>query len=77
MKLDGLSTAEVDALSRLDETEIAALAAIRNKLNGGDEVSGYSLNFGQPATQAWNVAPNTQGVHVNPLPQFADGNFVW
>ena len=42
MNLETLSDEEKAALERLDESEVQALAAIRNKLNGGDEVEGFA-----------------------------------
>jgi len=42
MNIDALSADEQAALDRLDDSEVQALAAIRNKLNGGDEVEGFA-----------------------------------
>ena len=43
MNIDGMSTEEQDALSRLDETELQALASIRGKLNEEPDVSGHAV----------------------------------
>jgi hypothetical protein len=41
MDLDKLSADQTAALERLDECEVHALAAIRNKLSGRDAEVGY------------------------------------
>lgn len=68
MNLDALGAAEKEARSRLDDSEVAALVAIRAELNGGDEVSGCQLNIpsdpGGGGTQQWQW-------------RLDDGNFVW
>ena len=44
-EFDALSAEEQEALGKLDQSEVEALAAIRNKLNDdGAEVSGYAMN---------------------------------
>jgi hypothetical protein len=68
MNLDALGPGEKEALSRLDDSEVAALVAIRAKLNGGDEVSGYQ--FQAPGQQA-------PGSEFAPSRLLDDGNFVW
>lgn len=74
MNLDALGPAEKDALSRLDDSEVAALVAIRAKLNGGDEVSGYSFT---PAVSEFNPGSEFGPGSFEQLPRLADGNFVW
>ena len=41
MNIDGLAPAEKEALERLDPSEVAALASIREKLNEEPDVAGH------------------------------------
>jgi hypothetical protein len=43
MDVAGMTTDERTALEGLDQTEIDTLAAIKTKLNGDAEVSGYAM----------------------------------
>jgi hypothetical protein len=42
MDIDSLSAPEKEALNRLDQSEVDALAGIRNKLNEEPEVAGHT-----------------------------------
>ena len=44
MNIDGLAPAEKEALERLDPSEVAALASIREKLNEEPDVSGHVVS---------------------------------
>jgi hypothetical protein len=48
MDIDGLPADQKEALNKLDQSELDALASIRKKLNSGDdaEVSGYAMGRG-------------------------------
>jgi hypothetical protein len=67
MNLDALSPSEKEALSRLDDSEVAALVAIRAKLNSGEEVSGYQFQAPGQTSGGSEFMPS----------RLADGNFVW
>ena len=43
MDIDGLTADEQDAIGKLDQSEVDTLAAIRKKLNGDGDVSGYAM----------------------------------
>ena len=53
MNIDGLSDDERKALERLDASEVQALAAIRNKLNEGDEVEGFAVKRAADGYVVW------------------------
>ena len=53
MNIDSLSDDERKALERLDESEVQALAAIRNKLNEGDEVEGFAVKRAADGYVVW------------------------
>jgi len=53
MDIDSLSAEEQAALQRLDDSEVKALAAIRNKLNEGDEVEGFAVKRAADGYVVW------------------------
>jgi hypothetical protein len=55
MDIDGLPSDQQDALSKLDQSELDALASIRKKLNADDdaEVSGYLSRPGGDGGFIW------------------------
>jgi len=70
MDIDSLPPEQQEALKNLDQSEIDALVAIREKLNEGAEVSGYAFDtFETPGSR-----PTTEGFTS---PRLMDGNLVW
>jgi len=53
MDVDSLPESEQAALAGLDDSELQALAAIRSKLNAGDEVSGFGLSKQADGNVVW------------------------
>lgn len=53
MDLSGLPPEEIAALEKLDDSELQALAAIRAKLNSGDEVEGFISHVKADGNFVW------------------------
>ena len=53
MDVDSLSAEEQAALANLDQSEVDALASIKNKLNGEDEVGGFSVKRSDDGNIVW------------------------
>jgi len=71
MDIDALPPQQQEALSKLDQSEVDALVAIREKLNEGEEVTGHSL---ENPTEKFEYRSGPDGA---PMPRLADGGFVW
>ena len=53
MDIDALPPEQQAALNKLDQSEVDALASIREKLNSETEVSGYSMNARADGYVVW------------------------